>query len=167
MRKRTANPEQPTKHPSTGPKTREGKAQSSQNALTHGATSRRLINDSEQAAYEAWVEQLSKTYPGDNPLVRIQIERIAQLKVQLDRIQTAISAAHEIERLKKTKWDRAAKALDFGPEEMAHLVWASADPKLIKKADIDEHYADLIQPAIELADLPNLELLTTHQEFLN
>ena len=137
----------------TGPTSASGKARSSRNALTHGATARRLVNEAEQKTYQAWIEQLSKTYASENPLVQLQIERIAQLKVQLDRIQTAISAIHEIERLKKISWRRAVEVLSIKDEEFAHFIWALNDKELQQKADIDEHYDELIKPALELTAL--------------
>jgi len=151
----------------TGPTSASGKARSSRNALTHGATAHHLVNEAEQKTYQAWIEQLSKTYASENPLVQLQIERIAQLKVQLDRIQTAISAIHEIERLKKISWRRAVEVLSIKDEEFAHFIWALNDKELQQKADIDEHYDELIKPALELTALTDLDLFTTHQEFLN
>ena len=109
----------PSPRRSTGPKSIVGKEGSSRNALTHGATSRRLINEDEQRAYEAWVQELSKAYPSSNPLVSMQIQRIAHLKVQLDRVQTAIAGLHEIERLRLEKHERAAQLMGLSRQDRA------------------------------------------------
>ena len=83
MKDQRAQEAHPSPKRSTGPRSVAGKEGSSRNALTHGATSRRLINEDEQRAYGAWIQELSEAYPSRNPLVRMQIQRIAHLKVQL------------------------------------------------------------------------------------
>ena len=86
----------------TGPRTAAGKARASKNATKHGATSSTPINVHEHEFYETFLGQLRAQYQSSNPLITLQLERIANLKVQLERTQTAISALHEIERLRST-----------------------------------------------------------------
>ncbi len=66
----------------TGPVTLPGKKVSSKNALKHGATSPSLINDEEQDRYETLIDDLSKEYASNNPLIGLQIERIARIAIQ-------------------------------------------------------------------------------------
>lgn len=149
---------------STGPKTAAGKSASSKNALTHGATSLKLINESEHHTYEAWVQELTTQYPSTNPLVKLQIQRVAQLKVQLDRIQTAITGLHEIERIKTPKLDRAAEIMKLSQEDISHMahlgLWATKG-----KLDETPEYFAVLPISMELAAIEDLDKLTTHEEF--
>lgn len=77
----------------TGPVTIPGKESSSKNALKHGATSPKLINESEQERYKSLLESLSKRYSSDNPLIELQLVRIARINIQLERIQNVIDAS--------------------------------------------------------------------------
>ena len=66
---------------STGPVSEPGKAKSSKNAIVHGATSTRLLNDAEQNKYDTLLAELKESYPTTNPLIRLQLERIAKLNI--------------------------------------------------------------------------------------
>jgi len=81
---------------STGPKTKQGKAVVSKNAISHGASAKQFINPLERAAYEQLTKSLSTAYVSNNPLVEMQIDRIAKIKIQLDRIQTFIDKTFAI-----------------------------------------------------------------------
>ena len=98
---------------STGPRTASGKTKASKNATTHGATSEAPINAREHEVYETFLAQLKAQYPITSPLIGLQLERIARLKVQLDRIQTTITALHEIERLRVDDIERAAQIMEL------------------------------------------------------
>lgn len=78
---------------STGPKSTAGKLTVSKNAITHGINVRGFINNDEENTYQTFLTELQKAYPSSNPLVKIQIDRIAKTKIQLDRVQKAIDAA--------------------------------------------------------------------------
>lgn len=78
---------------STGPKSRAGKAKVSANAMTHGAKAKNFINSEEEKAYQAFLKGLKNQYPSQNPLVQAQLDRIAKIKIQLDRIQKIIDAS--------------------------------------------------------------------------
>ena len=85
---------------STGPVTPQGKAKVSANAMTHGAKAKNFINTDEEQAYQLFLKQLKTQYPSSNPLVDMQLDRIAKFKIQADRIQQCIDAtfaASEIE----------------------------------------------------------------------
>jgi len=84
---------------STGPSTSTGKAIASQNAIKHGARSKKLATH-ETHNYQQMVDALRESYPSNNPLVSLQIERIARIKVQLDRVQLLIENTFEEADLK-------------------------------------------------------------------
>jgi hypothetical protein len=78
---------------STGPTSAKGMAISSQNARKHGANAKHLVDADEIALYDNMIVSLKKKYPSDNPLVEMQLARIAKLNVQLTRIQQFIDAS--------------------------------------------------------------------------
>lgn len=84
-----------------GPVTEQGKSTSSKNALKHGATSKHFINENEVREYEQLLLKLQKTYTSDNPLVSMQLERIAKIKIQLERINQVINASFEMAEIQK------------------------------------------------------------------
>ncbi len=84
------------KNSNGGPVTKSGKLTSSKNALKHGATSKHFINENEVHEYEQLLSKLQKTYSSDNPLVSMQLERIAKIKIQLERINQVINASFEM-----------------------------------------------------------------------
>lgn len=84
---------------STGPATSSGKAIASQNATKHGARSKKLAAH-ETLTYQQMVDAIRESYPSINPLISLQIERIAEIKVQLDRVQVLIENTFEEANLK-------------------------------------------------------------------
>jgi hypothetical protein len=84
----------------TGPITALGKKVSSKNAIKHGATSPKLINRDEQTRYENLVAALNDQYKSSNPLIQLQITRIARLTIQLERIQNVIDATFRKSRMR-------------------------------------------------------------------
>lgn len=82
-------------NPNGGPVTSPGKLASSKNALKHGATSKHFVNESEAIAYEQLLSKLKTTYSSSNPLVTMQLERIAKINIQLERINQAVNASFE------------------------------------------------------------------------
>jgi hypothetical protein len=81
-----------TKSKSTGPKTLQGKTTASANAITHGATSKKLLTHQESIRYGNLVHDLKAHYISTNPLIIMQTERIAKLTIQLERIQNVMDA---------------------------------------------------------------------------
>jgi hypothetical protein len=150
---------------STGPRSVYGKEGSSRNALTHGATSRRLINEDEQRAYGAWVQELSEAYPSRNPLVRMQIQRIAHLKVQLDRVQTAIAGLHEIERLRLEKHERAAQLMGLSRQDRADAMFTRYSRSIGAACEDSPPLADLPNFSEELLALGDLDAISTREDF--
>ena len=149
---------------STGPRTAAGKAAASQNAVAHGATSPQLLNDAERAQFTELLQSLQVEYPSTNPLVRLQLERIARLKIQLDRVQDVIDASFLAERLSKTGMDRAAEAMGLTDDEVAQMA-----RMLIQQmhGEVPDGLVDkqLLAVALELIEIDEYRMLTTHEEF--
>ena len=80
---------------SGGPVSAAGKAISSKNAIKHGATATGFINDQEEERYKGLLHDLRSHYKFDNPLIKLQLERIARVTVQLERIQNTIDATFQ------------------------------------------------------------------------
>ena len=95
----------------TGPVTISGKENSSKNALKHGATSPKLINEAEQERYKTLLGNLKKRYSSDNPLIELQVERIARITIQLERIQNVIDAAFKKSRLRANTAEKMIETL--------------------------------------------------------
>jgi len=77
-----------------GPISGPGKLMSSQNSLKHGITAKQFLSTPEKERYEQLAKDLMLKYASDNPLVTLQIERIAKLQIQLDRVQTNIDVLY-------------------------------------------------------------------------
>lgn len=82
---------------STGPKSAQGKANSSQNAVSHGLTSSRVMPD-EVAMVESFTQELTAYYKPESPLEVLQIQRIALCRAKLAKIIDIEVAAREIAR---------------------------------------------------------------------
>lgn len=76
-----------------GPKTAQGKAISSQNAITHGLTSSQATNDDERTLIASFQDELRNYYCPESPLEHLQIERIAICRAKLARL-------YEVERVR-------------------------------------------------------------------
>jgi|GEM_PF-1507325 len=155
---------------STGPVTPEGKAKSAGNALTHGATSPKLLNDEERDVYQKLVVALQRQYPSKNPLVHMQLERISRLKVQLDRIQSIIDASFVAERI-------AAARPSYAPDTRPSLEERSIEEinwRIVRilsrhaeeySAWLDQFEQTLLSVCQELNAFDGFERLTTHSDF--
>lgn len=104
------------KKKSTGPISVAGKAKSSKNAVLHGATSPQLPNDTEKNKYDNLLGELKESYPSTNPLIRMQLERITKLNIQLERIQNTIDAQLLRSRALSRGYHELARHLDMGRE---------------------------------------------------
>ncbi len=76
-----------------GPKTDQGKARVSKNAIKHGLTTMRPADDNEYALVQGFAQELNDFYKPNNPLELFQIERIAICRAKLDRL-------YEVERVR-------------------------------------------------------------------
>ena len=148
----------------TGPRSAQGKAVSSQNALTHGATSKRWLTAEESESFEGMLKDLRAHYPSPNPLVKMQIERIARLRVQLERIQGVIDAAFVAARSRTIVGKQVALDLDLSDGERAVLARRMLGRDM--RGSLGEFFNEkIIDVAIELDDVDRIEMLTTHQDF--
>ncbi len=99
-----------TKKPSIssagGPKSPEGKAKSSQNAVKLGANSMRPTTLSEQQMVDDFVLELTRYYDPQSPLEKLQIQRIAICRAKLARL-------YEVERV---RLELAQKAIRDEPD---------------------------------------------------
>lgn len=77
-----------------GPVTAKGKLSSSQNAIKTGVTAKQLLNEYEYSRLQQLMLDLTTHYQSTNPLVALQIEKIARLQIQLERIQNAIDVLY-------------------------------------------------------------------------
>ena len=91
-----------------GPKTKEGKAKSSLNAMKFGVSTFRAIDDDEKQLVEGFTAQLLDYYQPDSPLEIMQLERIALCRAKLARL-------YEIER---TRLQLAKNAISAAPEKL-------------------------------------------------
>lgn len=161
---RKSNKSSHTEHNSTGPRTASGKVRSSQNAVMHGATSPKLLTDAEKRTYAIFLSELQAEYTSKNPLVRMQLERIARLKVQLDRIQDVIDASFEAERRSKPNFERASDILNLTESERSQMARWLIDRMQGEKPEglVD---TDLLTVSLELSEIDEYGLLTTHEDF--
>ena len=106
----------------TGPVTIPGKEASSKNALKHGATSPKLINEAEQDRYKILIAGLTKAYPSDNPLIQLQLVRIARVTIQLERIQNTIDALFEKSRAHSNLEKNLMEFLGVSPEKRIEAI---------------------------------------------
>ena len=109
-----------------GPVTVPGKNNSSKNALRHGATAKRFINDQEKDRFEELLTSLNDHYQSNNPLIGLQLERIARVTIQLERIQNTIDALFEKSRAQSSLENNLMDALDIGTEQQLTMLLKSA-----------------------------------------
>ena len=82
---------------STGPKSAAGKAKSSQNAVSHGLTSNRVMPD-EIRMVEQFTQELTHYYKPESPLEVLQIQRIAFCRAKLAKLIDMEVAGRELAR---------------------------------------------------------------------
>ena len=115
-----------------GPKTEAGKAISSQNSIKHGGLSKKFHTPSEQKQYEALLKSLKAQYAQSHPIIRLQLERIASLTVQLDRIQRSIDSVYAGSQSWEEKAQSVGQYLGMTESEIS-----SISPSLIKAGMLD------------------------------
>jgi len=120
------------KKQSGGPKTEQGKSQSSKNATKHGLTSTQPSSEDEKTLVETYSQELIDFYDPSSPLELLQIQRIAICRAKL-------SYLYELE---KVKLSLARKELENQPEKVLEKIpGALGVPKamaleLIQQGDI-------------------------------
>jgi len=143
-----------------GPVTIPGKKVSSTNALKHGATSPKLINEEEQDRYEELLNELRKEYASKNPLIGLQIARIARITIQLERIQNVIDATFKRSRAQSNIHQNLMNSLKMDEDQrisvLTSKLFSTEDTRKIEKQD---------QILLELISI-KLDKPTTTEDFV-
>ena len=112
-----------------GPKTKEGKAISSQNAVKHGALTKKFQSSEEQEAYNQILSSLQAQFQQPNPLVQMQLERIASLKIQLDRIQHHIDLSYTNSQSESEKIEKVCEHLNISASGLSRTLYNLTENK--------------------------------------
>ena len=110
-----------------GPITKEGKAISSQNAVKHGALTKKFQSSEEQEAYNQLLSSLQAQFQQTNPLVQMQLERIASLKIQLDRIQHHIDLTYANSQSNSEKIEQVCEHLNISASDLSSSLYHRSD----------------------------------------
>lgn len=146
----------------TGPVTIPGKKVSSRNALKHGTTSPKLINDDEVMAYQSLVTEFNEFYRSNNPLVKMQIERISRIKVLHDRVLDLIDTSFRRSRQPDKIFARLNEQMKMSQLEKLKLSdYLDGEPLSTKETQ------SLQMSIIKYFKFEILELLDTHEELIN
>jgi hypothetical protein len=81
---------------SGGPKTDQGKTIASKNALTHGLTAKRWLNDDEKSFYEQCLAQLTEDFAPQSTIETLLIAKMAECTARLARTQQVETALYEL-----------------------------------------------------------------------
>ena len=84
------------KPPQTGPKTSEGKAKSSLNAIKFGVSTFRAVTEEEKLLVDGFTKELLDYYEPKSPLEIMQLERIALCRAKLKRLYEVEQAKLQI-----------------------------------------------------------------------
>jgi hypothetical protein len=142
-----------------GPKTVLGKVSSSKNAVTHGVTSKQLLNPDEERKFHLTLQEFEQNYNVNHPLVKLQIERIAQTQIQLQRVQKMMLVQYQKSQLNSQIDEDLQKAMGFDAD--------TADLKLLRDIDPDyRNYDYITKIAVEIFVIKQQEVLT-HEDVLN
>lgn len=122
IKKKDKAPKASQRNKSKGRITESRKGTSSRNTTTHSATSPKLLNYNEHHRYTSLLAKLKESYPNPNPLIRTQLERIAKLRVQMERIQNVIDAQFQMSRATSNIYDTPLKILDINQKKASLIV---------------------------------------------
>lgn len=145
----------------TGPVSLPGKEASSKNALKHGATSPKLINESEQERYKSLLASLSKKYSSDNPLIELQLVRIARINIQLERIQNVIDASFMKSRMRSNTSAKVMESFTQQNSQIQEFAGRLFDSQ--SKDDLEKTRAI----AFELINTKEIGEIQSNEEFNN
>ena len=120
-----------------GVKTIEWKKKVSQNAIKHGLTSSRPLNEQENEIYNAVLQEVQEEYSINGITETIQAERIAfySVKIQLaSRINERLLSRAAVENLAVAESNFRQNAEWFSPEArkalLEYLIWFASIPNL-------------------------------------
>ncbi len=144
-----------------GPITKEGKAISSQNAVKHGALSKKFQSSEEQETYNQLLSSLQAEFQQTNPLVQMQLERIASLKIQLDRIQHHIDLTYAISQSESEKIEKVCEHLNISTSDLYPSSYRQHEDKGLAI------FLKALEPAIHELLANPWNYFETAQEFLD
>jgi len=117
---------------STGPKTPEGKARSSVNALKHGAFAHRILDEEERRQFDALVEQLQADLDLNRSTDLLEVEALGMAFIQLTRAMKAgnAQAAETFDRmvrghLKRLEARKISNNEEAGERRLTPAEWAT------------------------------------------
>lgn len=111
-----------------GPKTQEGKLQSSKNSFKHGLTSKAPCGDHEIQLIASLAKELVGYYKPQSPLEFLQIERIATCRAKLSHL-------YEVEQVRLAL---AHKELDLHPEKILEKISSAVGVTKVMALEIIE-----------------------------
>ena len=144
-----------------GPITKEGKAISSQNAVKHGALSKKFQSSEEQETYNQLLCSLQAEFQQPNPLVQMQLERIASLKIQLDRIQHHIDLTYANSQSESEKIEKVCEHLNISTSDLYPSSYRQHEDKGLAI------FLKALEPAIHELLANPWNYFETAQEFLD
>ena len=144
-----------------GPVTKDGKAVSSGNALKHGATASKLLNQNEKDRYEELLAELATEYHSNNPLIKLQIKRITGLTIQAERIQEVIHASFMKSRMRS---NTAAKLITSFEQENARIEELAGRLFNNRNTGLIENSRTI---ALELMGATEIDTIPSNEEFIN
>ncbi len=144
-----------------GPITKEGKAISSQNAVKHGALSKKFQSSEEQETYNQLLSSLQAQFQQTNPLVQMQLERIASLKIQLDRIQHHIDLTYANSQSESEKIEKVCEHLNISTSDLYPSSYRQHEDKGLAI------FLKALEPAIHELLANPWNYFETAQEFLD
>ena len=101
---------------SAGPKTATGKKVASMNATKHGVTAKNRLNKNEQNQYQSLLEGLVQEYEPKTTTEHILVERIANIKIRMDRFQVVEAGLFEAARDKASDVENILDSFDANEE---------------------------------------------------
>ena len=81
-----------------GPKTGKGKLSSSKNAIKHGLTAKRWLNEDEQTLYNDLLAAYSEDFNPKTNMELMMVAQLAECKTRLNRVHNAEDALFELAR---------------------------------------------------------------------
>ena len=142
-----------------GPKTVLGKVSSSKNAITHGITSQKLLNPQEEKQYQEALLEFGRAFDIKHPLIDLQIKRIAQTQIQLQRIQKLMDVQFQKSQLNSNIDTELQSEMGFDDN--------ASDLKLLREVDPDYQGLKYLVPiSLELLMARNQDLIN-HEHVLN
>lgn len=141
-----------------GPSSEAGKQKVSQNAVKHGATATRLLTPEEKQRYESLLEALQQKYQKKNPLIHLQLERIARLTVQLERIQMVMDATFQKSRIHADVIDNVMNLLELDDHQKQLVAQIIAESNTSARLHNQTHSA--LENELINYDFDNLRVFT-------